>query len=42
MTKYAERFGFITENIPAIIDFLLEKAKNEVPVQDVINEIKNA
>lgn len=42
MKKYAIRFGFIEENVPGIIDFLLEKAKNGVPPQDVINEIKNA
>lgn len=40
MEKYALRFGFIEENVPAIIDFLLENAKGGVPVQNVIKKIK--
>jgi hypothetical protein len=42
MRKYAIRFGFIEENVDAIIQYLLDKAEKKTPLKDILTEIKSS
>lgn len=37
--KYASCMGFADENLESIVDYILDKVENKVPVEDVIKEI---
>ena len=39
MRKYVNLFGFEPDNTDGIIEYLLEKAKSNTPVEEIINEI---
>jgi hypothetical protein len=41
LEKFAIRFGFEIENSKKIIDYLLVKAQNQVPMAVIIKEIKD-
>ncbi len=41
MRKYALRMGFEEQNLNAIVQYILDKVKSKVPVQEVIQEINN-
>ena len=41
LKETAKRFDFEEENLDGIVDYLLEKVQNNIPVEDVINEINN-
>lgn len=41
LKQTAKRLGFLDENLDEIVEFLLEKAKVETPIEDVIMEINN-
>ncbi|MBP3287940.1 MAG: TerB family tellurite resistance protein [Muribaculaceae bacterium] len=42
MRKYALKMGFMEENIEKIVSFLLEEAKENKPLQQVIEKILNS
>ncbi|MCM1318551.1 MAG: TerB family tellurite resistance protein [Bacteroides sp.] len=42
LERYALKMSFVSENIPQIIEFLLEKAENDIPSKQVISEILNS
>jgi uncharacterized tellurite resistance protein B-like protein len=39
LIKYCKKFGFLDENIDHLVDFLLECAKDNLSVEDIINKI---
>ena len=39
LRRFCKTFEFKSENTEAIVDFLLEKAKSDTAVQDVVNEV---
>jgi hypothetical protein len=41
LKKYCLKFGFLEENILELSDFLLAKAKEKTPKEDLINQIIN-
>lgn len=41
MRKYALRMGFEEQNLNVIVQYILDKVKSKVPVQEVIQEINN-
>ncbi len=41
LKQTAKRLRFLDENLDEIVEFLLEKAKVETPIEDVIMEINN-
>lgn len=41
LRRYAIRYGIVEEYIDQLVDFLLEKAKNNIKVEDIVNELKN-
>ena len=42
LERYAMKMSFVPENIPQIIEFLLNKAENGIPSKQVISEILNS
>lgn len=41
LKKYCLKFGFVEENIPELVQFLLDKAKEKMPKEALINQIIN-
>ncbi len=41
LKETAKRFNFEEENLDGIVDYLISKAKENVAVEDIINEINN-
>tara|TARA_B110000285_G_C15008445_1_gene555154 strand:+ start:778 stop:1128 length:351 start_codon:yes stop_codon:yes gene_type:complete len=39
LLKYCKRFGFLDENLKGLVDFLLECAKENLSVEDIIIKI---
>jgi uncharacterized tellurite resistance protein B-like protein len=39
LLKYCKRFGFLDENLPQLVDFLLECAKDGLTVEDILIKI---
>ncbi|GAB4206480.1 MAG: hypothetical protein Fur0023_16370 [Bacteroidia bacterium] len=42
MENFCNQFGFKQENIPSIIQFLIEEAKNNTPKHHVLEQVKEA
>lgn len=39
LKRYCKKFGFATENIDGIVDFLMEKVANKTSLEEIIKEI---
>ena len=35
MEIFSKKFGFVEENIPTIVQFLLDEVQNETPKEDI-------